>query len=66
MYVLEWAEGSSYFHVQELQRALMSNLVRFQKNKPGRWIPLAVGTDEEMSALADQLRPLLIRREAAA
>lgn len=65
MYVLEWHHASNNFHVQPLARALDSNRYAFAENRAAAYIAIGLGTHDEMTALADELRPVMRAREVA-
>lgn len=62
MYVLEWNQSNDGLHIQALDRAVMSNRSAFTDNRRINYVPVSVGTREEMASLADELRPLLRMR----
>ena len=63
LYVLEWSKKQGFFHIQKLDDVLAANRQAFEENKSlNDYHMLSVGTREEMSALADELRGELCAR----
>ena len=63
LYVLEWSKKQGMPHVQRLEYTLSHNRKAYMEDKAvGDYIPLAVGTFDEMSAAADAIRPTLMKR----
>lgn len=65
MYVLEWCRDSNNLHVQQLAQSLESAQRAFTQNNPVRYVIIGTGTHAEMLALADQVRPIVVRRQRA-
>ena len=65
-YVLEWSHSSNGFHVHPLARALESGRAAFRENRRSDYVPIAAGTLDAVTALADELRPVLKGRQAVA
>ena len=59
-WVLEWHEGCAHFHVQRLADAVASNRRAFVEGRAPAWVPIACGTQDEVGAFADALRPTLL------
>lgn len=68
IWVLEWDCESNQIHVQPAHSMATRNLVKFRENeKPVmRWVTILIGTYEQVSAMADRIRPTVIDREKAA
>lgn len=64
-WVLEWSGRQNNFHVQRLKHALQSNLAMFAKDGRNDYLTLAIGTHDEVSAMADELRPVQFKRDEA-
>lgn len=65
LYVLEWSKKQGMPHVQRLEYTLSHNRKAYMEDKAVRdYIPLAVGTFDEMSAAADAIRPTLEKRKS--
>jgi hypothetical protein len=63
LYVLEWSKKAGMPHVQRLEETLSANRKAYRDDKAvGDYIPIAVGTVEEMSEAADAIRPTLMAR----
>ena len=63
LYVLEWSRKQGMPHVQRLDATLSANRQAYMDNKAANdYIPIAVGTMDEMLAAADAIRPTLISR----
>lgn len=65
LYVLEWSHKQGMPHVQRLNETLSRNRRAYRENKPvlGDYIPIAVGTMDEMLAAADSIRGTLATRK---
>lgn len=62
-YVLEWSHKQGMPHVQRLNDTLSANRRAYMEDKPTNdYIPIAVGTFEEMMDAADAITPTLIKR----
>ena len=65
LYVLEWSKKQGMPHVQRLEHTLSHNRQAYMDDKAvGDYIPLFVGTHDEVSAAADAIRPTLEKRWA--
>ena len=63
LYVLEWSKKQGMPHVQPLERTLSNNRKAYMDNRAvNDYVPLAVGTLEEMHIAADAIRPTLAAR----
>lgn len=63
LYVLEWSRKAGMPHVQRLEETLSANRIAYMDNKATNdYIPIAVGTFEEMLDAANAIRPTLIAR----
>lgn len=64
LWVLEWHHRSNNIHIQPLASTVGVNLSKFHLDvEPGAWVPICVGTRDEVDAAADSVRPTLIERE---
>lgn len=63
IYALLWSRKSNGFHIEPLSRSAESGMRFFQGNTTNDYLLIAFGTDDEVSAKADELRPLLVKRE---
>lgn len=61
---LEWSKTSNDFHVQEVDRSTASNMAAFKDDRATKYVVIAIGTRDDMLALADELRPILEYRNA--
>lgn len=67
LYVLEWSKKQGFFHIQKLVNTLANNAKAFEQNKSlNDYHILGMGTQQEMSDLADSLRNKLYERYADA
>ena len=63
VYVLEWSHKQGMPHVQRLNDTLSANRRAYTGDKPSNdYIPLAVGTLDDMLTAAEAMRPTLIKR----
>ena len=63
LYVLEWSKKQGMPHVQPLETTLSMNRVAYMENRAtGDYIPLAIGTRQEMHDAADLIRQTLEKR----
>lgn len=63
LYFLEWSKKQGFFHIQRMEHTLANNMVAFEMNKPlNDYHVLGVGTQQEMTDLADELRNQLYAR----
>lgn len=62
-YVLEWSHKQGMPHVQRLNDTLSANRRAYMDNKPvNDYIPIAIGTFDEMMDAAEAIRPTLMQR----
>ena len=63
LYVLEWSKKQGMPHVQKLEETLSANRLAYMEDKAANdYIPLAVGSFDEMIDAADAIRPTLAKR----
>ena len=63
LYVLEWSKKQGMPHVQRLSETLSANRRAYMDNKAtGDYIPLAIGSFDEMIDAAEAIRPTLLSR----
>ncbi|VTU34218.1 hypothetical protein [Variovorax sp. RA8] len=62
IYALLWSKKSNGFHTEPLSRTAQSGMRFFEGNMTNDYLLIAFGTDDEVSAKADELRPLLVER----
>ena len=64
LYVLEWSQKQGMPHVQRLEDTLSRNRRAYRENKGvnSDYLPIAVGTMEEMLLTAENMRPTLAAR----
>ena len=63
LYVLEWSKKQGMPHVQPLERTLSNNRKAYMDDRAvNDYVPLAVGTLEEMHIAADAIRQTLAAR----
>ena len=65
-WILEWSHKTNNLHIQPLAKTLGINMSRFilGTQTPHDYVPLSIGTRDQMSAAADKLRLTLVAREA--
>lgn len=65
-YVLEWSHDQGVPHVQRLKDALSKNRRAYMDDKKvNDFIPLAIGTFDEMMDAAEAITPTLAKRQCA-
>lgn len=63
VYVLEWSKKQNVPHVQPLESTLSKNRQAYRENDAvNDFVPLAIGSLDEMLAAADGMKPTLIKR----
>ena len=63
LYVLEWSKKQGMPHVQPLERTLSNNRKAYMDDRAvNDYVPLAVGTRDDMLIAADAIRPTLMAR----
>lgn len=63
LYVLEWSKKQGMPHVQRLTETLSANRRAYMDDKVvNDYIPIAVGTMDELLDAAEAMRPTLIKR----
>lgn len=62
-YALLWSRRSNSFHVERLADTAKAGMRFFQGNRGNDYLLIAYGSREEVQALADQHRPVLVERE---
>jgi hypothetical protein len=63
LYVLEWSKKQGMPHVQPLTKTLSNNRIAYMNDKAvNDYIPIAVGTMDEMLDAANAMRPTLLKR----
>ena len=63
IYALLWSKKSNGFHTEPLSRTAQSGVRFLQENMTSDYLLITFGTEDEVDAKADELRPLLIERE---
>ena len=63
IYALLWSKKSNGFHTEPLSRTAQSGMRFLQENMTNDYLLIAFGTEDEVDAKAEELRPLLIERE---
>lgn len=61
-YALLWSRKSNGFHIEPLQRTCESGMQFFRHNQANDYLVIFVGTSDECSTQADELRPICIER----
>lgn len=63
LYVLEWSRMHGATNVQPLESTLSSNRADYRDNRAASdFIPIAIGTQDEMRAASQAILPTLIGR----
>lgn len=63
LYVLEWSQKHGSTHVQPLEKTLSANRAAYRDDQPvNDYVPIAVGTQDDMLAASQAMRPALIGR----
>jgi len=62
-YVLEWSQQQNAFHIQTLDNLLKTNAKCFAANKAHQYMTLLIGSEDECSKAANELRDTLKVRE---
>lgn len=64
LYVLEWSKKQGLPHVQRLSDTLSANRLAYMDDLEvvGDYIPIAVGTLDEMLDAAEAIKPTLLKR----
>ncbi|WP_238897920.1 hypothetical protein [Achromobacter xylosoxidans] len=63
LWVLEWSHEASMFHVQELKHSIDGWRRHFAANTaPNDWVPIFVGTEQEVDAEAERLEQIMVAR----
>lgn len=67
LFVVEWSKSQSALHIQPLSKALHEARMRFAEDvdAPNDFQIIHVGDEASVYSVADQLRPILEKREAA-
>lgn len=65
-YALLWSKKSNCFHIEEIAHTVKSGLRFFGGNLTNDYLLIGVGTDDEMYAKAEELRPLIHERAEVA
>lgn len=63
-WVLLWSHSQNCTHVEPLSRMFDTNRRAYTNNTPMDYIPLHIGTSDEVHAMSSSLRQTLIAREA--
>lgn len=63
LWILEWSHEANTFHVQELKRSIDGWRRHFLENSaPNDWVPIFVGTEQEVDAEADRMDQIIVAR----
>ena len=63
VYVLEWSKKQNAPHVQPLEATLSKNRQAYRENAAvNDFVPLAIGSLDEMLTAADGMKPTLTKR----
>ena len=65
IYALLWSKKSNGFHIEPLSRAAESGMQFFRQNTSNDYLVIATGSEDEMDAKANELRPLIYERHEA-
>ena len=63
-YVLLWSKKSNCFHIELLHDTVAKGLRFFRAQQTNDYLVIGIGTHDECSAKADELRPTLTERDA--
>jgi hypothetical protein len=64
LWVLEWSHEANMFHTQPLAESLRVAMNHFMTNTaPNDWIPIFIGTEEQVDARAAQLDQIMVARQ---
>ena len=63
-YALLWSKKSNCFHIEPLQDTVAKGLRFFRAQQTNDYLVIGIGTHDECSAMADELRPTLTERDA--
>jgi hypothetical protein len=64
-YVLLWSQSQNCFHIERAIDMLAADADAFKENRRMDYVPLVIGKENECDAMANKLRPILRKREAA-
>lgn len=62
-YALLWSRKSNGFHIEPLSSTCEAGMRFFQSNQANDYLVLFVGTRDQVSDKADELRPVCIERQ---
>lgn len=62
-WVLLWSHSQNCTHVEPLSRTLETNRRAYSNNTPMDYVPLHIGTQDEVLSIARSLRQTLHRRD---
>ena len=63
-YALLWSKKSNCFHIEPLHDTVVKGLRFFRAQQTNDYLVIGIGTHDECSAKADELRPTLTERDA--
>lgn len=63
LWALLWSKKANCFHVEPLERTAKSGQRFFDENMTNDYLLISFGTYDEVSARADELRPLTKERD---
>lgn len=64
LWALLWSKKSNGFHIEPLERTVKAGTRFFDENMTNDYLLIYVGTQEAVDQKADELRPLLLERDA--
>lgn len=64
-WVLLWSQSQCVFHIEQVRDMLMANARAFNEDRRMDYVPLFIGTRDEVDHLADHLRPRVHERQDA-
>jgi len=66
LYVLEWSQKQGATHVQPFEKTMSVNRLAYRENKPvSDYIPLAIGSRDDMLIASESMRQTLVKRSQA-
>lgn len=63
LWALLWSKQANCFHIEPLERSAEAGKRFFKANQTNDYLLLSYGSFDEVSALADELRPACLERE---
>lgn len=64
-WVFLWSQSQCAFHIEPLEQMIKANAAAFNEDRRMDYVPLFIGSRDDVDSLADHLRPTIHKRQDA-